>query len=59
VIPAIADISFDKGAMTSLNLSSNDIGGYWDGQKGGQVATPEGTLLATVNPTVAHILCIL
>jgi hypothetical protein len=48
----------DKGAMTSLNLSKNDIGGYWDDQKGEQVATPEGTLVATVSPTVAHTLCI-
>jgi hypothetical protein len=44
--------------MTSLNLSENTIGGYWDDQKGEQVATPEGTLVATVSPTVAHALCI-
>jgi hypothetical protein len=35
----------DKGALTSLNLSSNNIGAYWDNQKREMVATPEGTYL--------------
>jgi hypothetical protein len=46
-------------AMTSLNLSSNDIGGYWDGKNyivGPKIiATPEGTLAVTaVLLTAAH-----
>jgi hypothetical protein len=35
----------DNGAMTSLNLSSNSIGGYQNVRI--MVATPEGTLVVT------------
>jgi Leucine-rich repeat (LRR) protein len=34
----------DNGALLSLDLSSNDIGAYYDGQQGKMIATPEGTL---------------
>jgi hypothetical protein len=37
------DIS-DMGALTSLNLAGNLIGGYWDVSRQEMVATPEGTL---------------
>ena len=32
----------DNGALSSLNLSSNDIGARYDGSNGQWVATPEG-----------------
>jgi hypothetical protein len=35
------DIS-DMGALTSLNLSSNDIGGHWSNQQQRTIFTPEG-----------------
>jgi hypothetical protein len=43
----------DNGALLSLNLSSNDIGGYWDGST--VVATPEGALLLATT-SVAQLL---
>jgi hypothetical protein len=36
--PAIAA----NGALTTLNLSSNEIGGHWDRSKQQMVSTPEG-----------------
>jgi hypothetical protein len=32
-------------ALTSLNLSSNDIGAHWDNAQGKMVVTPEGTFI--------------
>jgi hypothetical protein len=41
----------DKRALASLNLASNDIGGYED-EEGGIIATPEGiTTLYCAYPT--------
>jgi Ran GTPase-activating protein (RanGAP) involved in mRNA processing and transport len=31
-----------NGALTTLNLSSNEIGGHWDRSKQQMVSTPEG-----------------
>jgi Ran GTPase-activating protein (RanGAP) involved in mRNA processing and transport len=39
---AVAAMVAVTGGLTSLNLSSNDIGGYWDGQEKTLVLTPEG-----------------
>jgi hypothetical protein len=48
---AIADAIPDMGALTSLNLASNAIGGYED-KRGYFVATPEGiTTLCCAHPT--------
>jgi hypothetical protein len=41
-ITAIADALRVNGGLTSLNLSSNDIGGYWDDIREENVSTPEG-----------------
>jgi hypothetical protein len=41
-IMAIADALRVNGALTTLNLSSNFIGGYWDNNKSQMVSTPEG-----------------
>jgi hypothetical protein len=41
----VAEYLDGNGAITSLNLSSNSIGGYQDGPR--MVATPEGTLVVT------------
>jgi hypothetical protein len=38
-VVALANAIKDMGALTSLNISSNYIGAYWDGQ---WIATPEG-----------------
>jgi hypothetical protein len=40
----LASELLDKGALLSLDLSSNDIGAYYDVQQGKMIATPEGTL---------------
>jgi hypothetical protein len=48
---AIADAIKNMGALTSLNLASNDIGGYED-EEGCFIATPEGiTTLYCAFPT--------
>jgi hypothetical protein len=39
-----ANICHDKGALTSLDISDNSIGGYKDGFK--RVSTPEGSCLS-------------
>ena len=39
-ITAIADAMRVNGVLTSLNLSSNDIGGYWDDDQKTRVFTP-------------------
>jgi hypothetical protein len=44
--PAIGDM----GALTSLNLASNRIGGYFDDRSGDFIATPEG--IAVLNQIV-------
>jgi hypothetical protein len=52
-IIALAAAIPDMEALTSLNLASNDIGGYFDDDIAGTfIATPEGT--ATLIP-IAHI----
>jgi hypothetical protein len=38
----------DNGTLTSLNLSSNDIGMHYDSQEGMMVATPEGIFVVVV-----------
>jgi hypothetical protein len=43
----------DNGALTSLNISSNNIGAYWDGQQ--WIATPEGIFVCS-QPTLFLIL---
>jgi hypothetical protein len=35
----------DNGALTSLNLSSNNIGAHWDSAQRKMVVTPEGTFI--------------
>jgi hypothetical protein len=47
-IIALADAIKDMGAMTSLNLSRNDIGGHYD-DNDDFVSTPEGTYLSSLN----------
>jgi hypothetical protein len=47
-VVALADAIPDMGALTSLNLSSNDIGAYYDSQKGMVVATLEGIFVVVV-----------
>jgi hypothetical protein len=54
-ITAIADAIPDMGALTSLDLSSNDIGSYWDSAKGKRVGTPEGTFVVLVT-FCSHVL---
>ena len=39
---AVAAMVAVTGGLTSLNLSSNDIGGYWDDDQKTIVFTPEG-----------------
>eukprot|EP00900_Chrysochromulina_parva_P008724 jgi/Chrpa1/17853/Chrysochromulina_OHIO_Genome00008565-RA len=41
-IIVIADALRVNGALTALNLSSNNIGGHWDSSKGQMASTPEG-----------------
>jgi hypothetical protein len=44
----------DKGALTSLNISSNNIGAYWGGQQ--WIATPEGIFVCSQPPPLFLIL---
>jgi hypothetical protein len=52
---AIANTIPTMGALLSLNLSSNDIGAYYDDQQDKMIATPEGTLF----PTHIHAIVLL
>jgi Ran GTPase-activating protein (RanGAP) involved in mRNA processing and transport len=51
------------GALTALNLSSNNIGGHWDSSKRQMVSTPKGpkaiadALLVNGGVTVTNLLC--
>jgi hypothetical protein len=40
----LAGVIKDMGALTSLNLSSNEIGAHWDDEQG-MMVTPEGTFV--------------
>jgi hypothetical protein len=51
-IIVLANAIKDMGALTSLDISSNNIGAYWDGRQ--WIATPEGTLAQPTTTFVPH-----
>jgi hypothetical protein len=55
-VVALANAIPNMGALTSLGLAGNKIGGYWDASRQEMVATPEGTALCgQLDLTCAYI----